>query len=142
MPLTAKHLLLYDGECGLCQRSVWWVARRDPRGEFAFASQSSAKARALMSGLGIASVDALVLVLNFQTTQPQVFIGPKAVEETLKHLQGLWPLGGILLSLFPQFLTMEVYRQIARFRKKIIPANRCPMHSPESTAWIRSRFLE
>ena len=95
-----------------------------------------------MSSLGIASVDALILVLNFQTAQSQVQIGPKAVEGTFKHLQGLWPIVGFILSAFPQFLANGVYRQIARIRKKIIPANRCPIHSPESRAWIRKRFLE
>jgi predicted DCC family thiol-disulfide oxidoreductase YuxK len=28
------HLLLYDGACGLCRRSVAWVRRRDRAGRF------------------------------------------------------------------------------------------------------------
>lgn len=29
-----RHLLLWDGECGFCRRSVDWVRRHDPQGRF------------------------------------------------------------------------------------------------------------
>ena len=36
-PKTApRHLVLWDGECGFCRRSVIWMARHDRRGLFEF----------------------------------------------------------------------------------------------------------
>gem|GEM_PF-2047405 len=36
-----KHLLLWDGTCGLCAASVQWVKSRDPQGIFAAVPYSS-----------------------------------------------------------------------------------------------------
>lgn len=33
--LPGRHLLLWDGDCGFCARSVEWVVRRDTAGAFA-----------------------------------------------------------------------------------------------------------
>jgi predicted DCC family thiol-disulfide oxidoreductase YuxK len=32
--VTGQHLILYDGACGLCRRSVAWAQARDPEGRF------------------------------------------------------------------------------------------------------------
>jgi predicted DCC family thiol-disulfide oxidoreductase YuxK len=34
MPSARRHLLLWDGRCGLCRRAVEWVRRRDRSGQF------------------------------------------------------------------------------------------------------------
>ena len=34
MPSTRRHLLLWDGKCGLCGRAIDWVRRRDRSGRF------------------------------------------------------------------------------------------------------------
>lgn len=31
---SARHFVLYDGECGLCERFAGWVRRRDTLGRF------------------------------------------------------------------------------------------------------------
>jgi predicted DCC family thiol-disulfide oxidoreductase YuxK len=31
---VSPHLLLWDGKCGFCRRSVDWVRRHDPEGRF------------------------------------------------------------------------------------------------------------
>jgi predicted DCC family thiol-disulfide oxidoreductase YuxK len=34
MTSARRHLLLWDGKCGLCRRAVEWVRRRDRSGQF------------------------------------------------------------------------------------------------------------
>ena len=34
MPIAGRHLLLWDGKCGLCRRAVEWVRRRDRSARF------------------------------------------------------------------------------------------------------------
>jgi predicted DCC family thiol-disulfide oxidoreductase YuxK len=34
MPVVGRHLLLWDGKCGLCRRATEWVRRRDRTGRF------------------------------------------------------------------------------------------------------------
>ncbi len=32
--MTERHWLLYDGDCGMCRRTVNWIGRRDKDGQF------------------------------------------------------------------------------------------------------------
>jgi predicted DCC family thiol-disulfide oxidoreductase YuxK len=36
-PESGQYVLLYDGECGLCQRTVGWLLRHDTQGRLLFA---------------------------------------------------------------------------------------------------------
>src|SRR6187549_957246 len=51
----ARHLLLYDGECALCNASVRFVRARDRRGRFGFASLQSGEAAARLASFGVRS---------------------------------------------------------------------------------------
>jgi predicted DCC family thiol-disulfide oxidoreductase YuxK len=47
-----RHLLLYDGECGLCNRLNRFVLRRDRRDRFRFAALQGEVGRAWAARLG------------------------------------------------------------------------------------------
>jgi predicted DCC family thiol-disulfide oxidoreductase YuxK len=49
MSLPSRHVLLFDGECGLCSRIVQLVLRADPTGRLCFASLQSAFAREVLA---------------------------------------------------------------------------------------------
>ncbi len=49
---AGRHLLLYDGVCGLCDRFVRFVLARDRRRRFRFAALQSPVGRNLVAGLG------------------------------------------------------------------------------------------
>src|SRR6185436_17873752 len=57
-------LVLYDGTCGLCNRSVQLILRHDRRGRFRFAALQSDTGRALLAkhGLPMDALDTVVLV--------------------------------------------------------------------------------
>jgi len=44
---TDRPIVFFDGVCGLCNRFVDWVIRRDGRGRFVFAPLQGATARAM-----------------------------------------------------------------------------------------------
>src|SRR6059036_2345115 len=50
-----RHLLLYDGACGLCSRIVQFVLARDRRCVFDFASLQSAVGKAMVARTGVTS---------------------------------------------------------------------------------------
>ena len=57
-------ILLFDGVCNLCNASVQWVIRRDPKGIFRFAPLQSETGQSLLrqSGLSSEHFDTVVLV--------------------------------------------------------------------------------
>jgi len=44
MPPARRHLLLWDGNCGLCRRAVEWVRRRDRLEQFEIVAYQEAAA--------------------------------------------------------------------------------------------------
>src|SRR4028119_1189065 len=57
-------IVLYDGVCGLCDRSVQIILRNDRRGRFRFAALQSDAGRALLDRFGLPpqALDSIVLV--------------------------------------------------------------------------------
>jgi hypothetical protein len=57
-------IVLYDGVCGLCDRSVQLILRNDRRGRFRFAALQSNAGRALLERFGLSpeALDSVVLV--------------------------------------------------------------------------------
>jgi predicted DCC family thiol-disulfide oxidoreductase YuxK len=51
-----RHLLLFDGECGLCDRTVQLVLRRDRARRFDFAALQSSEAATMLTSLGVTPV--------------------------------------------------------------------------------------
>lgn len=49
--LREAPIVLYDGDCRLCNASVRWIIERDPHGVFRFASLSSQAARTAMASV-------------------------------------------------------------------------------------------
>lgn len=47
--ILPDKLLLFDGVCNLCDRSVQFVIRHDPEGKFKFAALQSAYAKSILS---------------------------------------------------------------------------------------------
>lgn len=65
MPREPAHpVVLFDGVCNLCNRSVAYIIRHDPRGRFRLASLQSAVGRALVAehGLDPDALDTVVLI--------------------------------------------------------------------------------
>ncbi len=80
-------LLLYDGECGLCDRSVQFTIRHDPAARVKFATLQGDLGRRLLQEAGLPEDyrDSLVLIDNAGT-----HVKSDAAHRLAGYLQGRW----------------------------------------------------
>jgi predicted DCC family thiol-disulfide oxidoreductase YuxK len=136
----AHHVLLYDGVCGLCQRSVRWMLAHDPEGSLLFAPQQWPLAQEVFvrHALNPEQVNSVVLVSHFGTPAETLTLRSDAVLVCLTILGGRWALLARVGRLIPRALRDTAYRWIARNRRRIFPATKtCPIPTPAE----RARFL-
>ena len=110
----AAGLLVYDGECELCRKTVMWIRRRDRTGQLELLPYQDPEARARFRGVPEEAFEgALQLLLPGNVR----YEGARAVEEVLRLLPaGRVP--GILFSLpGARLLAGRVYGWIARNRR-------------------------
>ena len=134
------HLVLYDGTCGLCDRSVQWLLRHDPAGTFCYAplqGETAATVRQRHPEIP-AAVDSMVLVPNYDTEAEAAHLRSDAVCRILQYLGGPWRLLGSVGLAVPRPLRDAVYRFIARIRYRVFgTVAACGLPDPET----RRRFL-
>lgn len=114
--LNAKNdsgpVILFDGVCNLCDASVRFVIRRDPRGTFRFASLQSPTGRALLERHGMPVDDPASIVL---VEQGRCYTKSDAALRIARALRWPWKLlGG--LTIVPRFVRDGVYDIVARNR--------------------------
>ncbi len=131
-----KLIVLFDGVCNLCNRSVQFIIRHDRKGRFLFAALQSDAAQALLEQLHTpvpGSPESIILVYN-----NRVYHYSDAVLQIARRLDGAWPLAyaGIVL---PRFVRDPIYRFIARNRYRWFGRQEsCMLPSPA----LKARFLE
>jgi predicted DCC family thiol-disulfide oxidoreductase YuxK len=118
MPDSANPVLLYDGVCGLCNRLVQFVLKRDRRARFRFAALQSAYAGRILQPRGIDSQD-LNTFYYLDESGERLAARSDAVISVLRELGGLWTAVAVALSLFPKWLRDWGYGVIARNRYRI-----------------------
>lgn len=128
-------IVLFDGVCNLCNGSVQFIIKRDPKKQFRFASLQSPAGQALLDrfGLEAAKLDSVVLVEG-----DRCHVKSSAALQIAGRLGGGWPLlAG--LRVIPRFLRDAVYDMIARRRYRWFgKAEACLIPSPA----LKERFLE
>lgn len=134
-------ILLYDGVCGLCNRLVQFILRRDPEGVFRFASLQSALAAGILArhGADARDLDTVYVVLNAGQADEQLLPRSDAVIFILQQLGGIWRPAALAVRLLPRPLRDWGYRLVARNRYRIFGRyDACPLPSADT----RSRFLD
>ena len=132
----ASETLYYDGDCGLCHRSVRFLAALDREGEaFRFAPLGGETFRRNVPAEVAAELpDSLVL----QRADGTLLLRTDATVHALRRIGGVWSALGTLLSWVPKGLRNAVYDAIARRRKALFaaPEAACPVGPPA----LRARF--
>ena len=127
-------IVLYDGTCGLCHKSVKWLLRREADAELHYAplqGETAAKLRAKHPEIPT-TLESVVMVDG-----ERVFLRSKVFLYGAKHLKRPWK-WAYYFRWFPGFLLDLGYRVIARLRYRIWGrADACELPSPEK----RARFL-
>jgi predicted DCC family thiol-disulfide oxidoreductase YuxK len=135
-------VLLYDGDCGLCNRVVRLLLRLDSGGRLRFARlQSGAGQDYLRShGLPVQDFDSLVLVPDWARQPPGEFLlRTDGVIVALRGCSGLGVGLAAMLAVFPVAWRDAGYRLVARWRYRIFGEWKSrPLARPEWAA----RFID
>lgn len=137
VPMTGQDIVLYDGTCGLCHRTVRFLLWADGRSErFRFAPLQGELFRALVPEVQRDSLPDSIVV---RTATGELLARSAAVVYLLRKLGGVWRVLAALLRLVPTRWRNAAYDFIARRRRRWFraPADACPP-VPER---LRSRFL-
>jgi len=136
--LLAEHgwtVMLYDGACVLCSRSVHFVAARSRRSLIAFSAVQSAAAAPVLRRLGrSASRPDTLLVIEAD----RVLERSDAVLRLMQRMDAPWPSLARLARPVPRRLRDALYDLIASNRYRLLGRrDRCMLVGPES----RRRYL-
>lgn len=127
-------VVLYDGVCGLCDRSVQLILRNDRRGRFRFAALQSEPGAALLEkhGLPAGALDSIVLVQGGRAWRKSA-----AALRIARRMDAPWPLLWPL-RIVPRPVADLFYDLVARNRYRIFGTlDACMIPPPE----VRARFL-
>ena len=129
-----KKVILFDGVCNLCNSSIIFVIKHDPKDLFRFAPLQSDLGQELIKKhhIDATKVDSIILV-----DQEKAYVKSSAALRIARHLSGGYSLLSIFL-IFPAFLRNVVYDYIARNRYKWYgKKDSCMIPTPE----LKAKFL-
>lgn len=132
---TDRPILLFDGECNLCNGVVQWIVERDPEGTFRFAALQSGAGQALLErhDLPTDEFDTFVLVDG-----EELYTKSSAALRVLKGLGVPYALGYPAVAV-PRFVRDRAYDFVADHRYGWFGRREaCMVPTPER----RERFLE
>jgi len=133
-PDAGHGVILFDGTCAFCERSVIFIARRDPAGYFRFGASQSPEAAALLAPYGLTRDTARSIIL---LEQGNAYLRSTASLRIAARLSFPWSLARVLL-LVPAPIRDAGYRVVAAIRHRIAGAsNACEIPPPE----IRARLI-
>ena len=136
---SPRHLVLFDGACGFCQRAVLSVARRDSAGAFRFASLDSELARGLLAEREIVpgGAGSMVVLPDWERSRLPALDRSQGALFIARRLA--WPWKGLAaFRVLPRWLLDHCYDAIARNRHRLAGGTEsCAV--PEAA--LRDRFL-
>jgi predicted DCC family thiol-disulfide oxidoreductase YuxK len=130
---TGSAVILFDGTCAFCERSVRFIAARDG-GHFKFGASQNPAGQALLAQLGTTREAAKSLIL---IEDGQLFLRSTAVLRVAGRLSAPWRFARMFLMV-PLPIRDGVYRIVAAVRHRIAgSSNACEIPPPE----IRARLI-
>ena len=127
-------IILFDGNCGLCEVMVNFLLKRDPANRFRFSPQQSQTARDLMTQhkLDPETIESVVLIDG-----ERIYTKSSAALRIVLEMPEPWPLLAMLVFL-PEWLRDDAYDFVARHRHQWFkPPDVCRSPSADE----RERFL-
>lgn len=132
LPTENKDIVLFDGVCGLCNRSVKFLLKKEKSNDLLFSPLQSEFAKNQLNKFNI-HTDSIVYIHN-----NKAYTKSGAALRLCLRLKYLWPLMAVFL-IVPPFIRDFVYDFIAKNRITWFgTAEYCAVIKPE----IRIRFIE
>lgn len=114
---ASRTLVLYDGVCGLCNRFVNFLLRRDRRDQFRFAPLQGGFAREILRrhGRDTGELDTVIVLPDVGQADERVLVRSEAMLWAVSRLGGIWrPIA--IAGVLPRSLRDWVYADLARRR--------------------------
>jgi len=140
-PPASNPIILYDGVCGLCNRFVQFVLKRDRHDRFRFASLQSDFAREILRrhNASAGDLDTMYVVLDQAQPGERLASRSDAAGTILRELGGGWGALGVVLGVLPIRLRNWAYNLIARNRYRLFGKyDSCPIPSEKD----RRKFFD
>ncbi len=126
-------MLVYDGSCGFCSRSVQFILRHERSHDLLFVTRDSPLGQELRRYFHLEAVESMLWIDG-----DKVEIESGAVLRAARYLGGFWSALAAIGSLVPAPIRNWAYRLIARHRRKLSSAaTSCLLPTAEQ----RERFL-
>ena len=114
---AGKHVILYDGVCGLCNALARFVLPRDRNDRFRFAPLQGDLAREALVRFGRNpdTLDTFYVIENYQGRASRILDRDRAAIFVLERLGFPWVLAWVF-NIVPGFLRRPIYNFVARRR--------------------------
>lgn len=133
-PARSHGIVLFDGTCAFCERSVTFIATRDPGGYFRFGASQTPSAQALLAEFGETRESTRSIIL---VEDGQLYRRSTAVLRIARRLPLPWSLAAVALVI-PEPLRDAAYAVVAAVRHRLAGrSNACEIPPPE----IRERLI-
>jgi predicted DCC family thiol-disulfide oxidoreductase YuxK len=130
---TSAPMLVYDGACGFCARSVQFILRHERRHDLLFVPRESLLGKDLRRRFHLESVESMLWIAGDEAATES-----SAVLRAANYLGGFWAALAAIGSIVPAALRNWAYRLIARNRRRLsLAATSCVVPTIEQ----RARFL-
>lgn len=129
-----KRVILFDGECNLCNSSVQFIIKRDSKAIYQFASLQSKFGQQTINNYKLPKEIDSFIYLEGET----LHIKSTAALKVCKGLRGFWKALYVFI-LVPKPIRDNIYEFIARNRYKWFgKRDSCMIPTPE----LRNRFID
>lgn len=131
--ILLNWIVLFDGDCSVCNRSVNFIIKRDPKGRFSFASLQSEVGRSLKQTYNIPKEINSIVLIGHKTYSTK----STAVLNICKQLAFPWKLLNFFI-LIPKPIRDFFYTLFAKHRYRFLPKETaCSLHETANS----KRFL-
>ena len=134
-----KAIVLYDGVCGLCNRAVQFLLKRDRHDRLQFASLQSDFAAALLRQHDVdhEDLDTVYAVLNYREPNETLLAKGDAFLSFARSIGGIWNVMRVG-RIIPRPVRNWLYDSIARHRYQVFgKSESCMLPDPKQ----RHKFL-
>jgi predicted DCC family thiol-disulfide oxidoreductase YuxK len=122
--LITRPVLLYDGECPLCNRVVAWLLKKDKAQNILLCAQQSDVGKAIAAAYQWPN-DQPDYESVWLATPNALYVGQEAVIRTMEYLNWEYKILAFKAKLWPVFVRNWAYRMVSKNRKKLLKPYVC-----------------
>ena len=131
--IKAKQYILFDGDCGFCNKTILYVAKKDSRNKFIFVSNKSDFGKRLLLIYKVQDLanDTIILIQNNNW-----FVKSEALKRISSQIPDFKYFTSFL-RIVPEDVLNRVYLWVSRIRKELVSQKTCQI--PDSS--LRKKII-